>query len=466
MKSIRNLTSLVAIATLVSLTMACGSDDDSPADDSSGSGGGAGSDGSGSGGSSGSAAPGSCDLSGDGLPREAIPLQITDDMTLTSDTVWTLDDIAYVNDGATLTIEPCTRIEGEKIPVGALVISRGGRIMAEGTADEPILFTGKSEVGSRMAGDWGGLILLGRAPNFEGDNVTIEGLEEAPENQYGGSDAGDNSGTLRYVRIEFSGFELSADNEINGLTLGSVGSGTTIDHIMVSNTLDDGYEWFGGTVNASHLISNNAGDDMFDMDQGYSGHLQFLFGRQVNPISSNPNGFECDSSNDGATPTTTPTVSNVTLCGLGSVAANGETIGAVFRERLEGNYSNLILTGFERGIDARDEFGSASSPNVEVTGSVFFDNFVDNIAPDETGDDDNDSGFDEVAWITDSARDNSESDPGFSCGPGGTPEPYPSSAIDGVTPGSGLDTSADYAGAFEDANDDWMTGLWVDWSES
>jgi len=463
MMSIRNLTTLVSIAALASLSLACGSDDDSPADDSSGSGG-SGSDG--TGGNAGSSSPDECDLSGDGLPTEAIPLQIDSDMTLTSDTVWTLDDITYVNDGAVLTIEPCTRIEGERDPVGALVVSRGGQIMAEGTANSPILFTSKAAVGDRAAGDWGGVILLGRAPNFEGDNVTIEGLADAPENQYGGSDASDSSGTMSYVRIEYSGFELSPDNEINGLTFGSVGSGTTIDHIMVSNTLDDGYEWFGGTVNADHLISNNAGDDMFDMDQGFSGHLQFLFGRQVSPLSSNPNGFECDSSNDGATPTTTPTVSNVTLCGLGSVATSGEAIGAVFRERLEGTYSNLILTGFERGIDARDDFGTAASPNVEVAGSIFFDNFVDNIAPDETGDDDNDNGFDEIAWITDGSRNNSEDDPGFSCGPSGTPEPYPSSRIDGVTPGSGLDSSADYAGAFEDDNDDWMTGYWVDWSES
>ena len=463
MMSIRNLSSLVVIATLVSLTTACGSNNDSPGDDDdNGSGGSAGGNGQNHAGSGNS----ECDLSGEGLPTEAIPLNIDEDMTLTSDTVWTLDDIVHVNDGATLTIEPCTRIEGEKTPVGALVIARGGQLMAEGTRDEPILFTSKSAVGGRMAGDWGGIILLGRAPNFEGDNVTMEGLEEAPENQYGGSDSGDSSGTLRYIRIEYGGFELSPDNEINGLTLGSVGSGTTIDHIMVTNTLDDGYEWFGGTVNADHLISNNAGDDMFDMDQGFQGHLQFLFGRQVVPLSSNPNGFECDSSIDGATPVSRPTVSNVTLCGLGSVATSGEIIGAVFRERLEGNYSNLIITGFERGVDTRDDFGTVADPHVEVTGSIFFDNFVNNIAPDETGDADNDNGFDEVAWITDSSRHNSEDDPGFSCGPSGTPEPYPSSRIDGVTPGSGLDASADYTGAFEDANDDWMTGAWIDWSES
>jgi hypothetical protein len=471
MKSIWKMIGLVSIATLLPLTAACGGEDDEPDEgtggrsSSSGGDGGSGNDSStGGNGDAGSGPTSGCDLSGEGLPTEAVDLQITGDTTLTNDTVWILEDTTYVNGGATLTIEPCTRIEGEKTPVGTLVVSRGGRLIAEGTADEPILFTSRQPVGSRMAGDWGGVILLGRAPNFEGDNVTIEGLSDAPENQYGGSDPADSSGVLSYVRIEYSGWELSPDNEINGLTLGSVGHGTTLDHVMVSNTLDDGFEWFGGTVNGRYLVVNNAGDDMFDMDQGFRGHLQFLFGRQVAPVSSNPNGFECDRSNDGATPVTRPTVSNVTLCGLGE-ATTDPAIGAVMRERLEGDYSNLILMGFERGIDARDDFGTADSPNVEVRGSVFFGNFGDNIAPEETGEDDNDSGFDELAWIEDASRENSTDDPGFDCGPSGIPEPYPSSPIDGVTPGTGLDGSATYAGAFEDESDNWMTGLWVDWAE-
>ena len=478
MSSIRNLIGLVSIATILPLSLACGGEDDEPADDTGGSGGGSHSGGSGnsdSGGGAGDTGNGGgagdstgggsseCDLSGEGLPTETIPNHISRDRTLTNDTVWVLEDTTYVEDGATLTIDPCTRIEGAFEPLGTLVVSRGGRIEAVGTADEPILFTSQRAPGHREAGDWGGVILLGRAPNFEGENVTIEGLDDLPENQYGGDDAADNSGTLRYVRIEYSGYELSVDNEINGLTLGSVGRGTTIDHVMVSNTLDDCYEWFGGTVNADHLVCNNAGDDMFDMDQGYRGHLQFLFGRQVTPISSNPNGFECDSSIEGATPVSRPIVSNVTLCGLHEPFIY-EAIGAVMRERLTGDYSNVIITGFERGIDARDDFGTPADPNVEIRGWDFYDNFGDNIAPEETGEDDNDDGFDELEWVNDSSRDNTEDDPGFDCGPNGTPEPYPSSSIDGVTPGDGLDDSATYVGAFEDDQDDWMTGAWIDWA--
>ena len=475
MSSIWNLIGLVSIATVLPLSLACSGDDDEPDEGDTGgsggssgshSGGGAGDTGSGGGaGESSGGGSSTCDLSGAGLPTETIPNHIRGDTTLTNDKVWILEDTTYVDDGGVLTIEPCTRIEGAFQPLGTLVVSRGGRIEAEGTADEPILFTSQQPPGDRAPGDWGGVILLGRAPNFEGENVTIEGLDDTPENQYGGDDNRDSSGTLSYVRIEYSGYELSVDNEINGLTFGSVGSGTTIDHVMVSNTLDDCYEWFGGTVNANHLVCNNGGDDMFDMDQGYRGHLQFLFGRQVTPISANPNGFECDSSIEGATPVSRPIVSNVTLCGIHEPFAH-ETIGAVLRERLTGDYANVVITGFERGIDARDDFGTPADPNVEVRGWDFYDNFGDNIAPEETGEADNDNGFDELEWVNDPSRHNSEDDPGFDCGPDGIPEPYPSSRIDGVTPGSGLDDGADYIGAFEDENDDWMTGAWIDWANN
>ncbi len=382
-------------------------------------------------------------------------------MTLTSDKVWVLEDITYVEDGATLTIEPCTRIEGKKSPLGTLVVSRGGKIMADGKKDEPNLFTSPLPAGSRSPGDWGGVIMLGKAPNFKGDNVTIEGLSDAPENQYGGSDAADSSGTLRYVRIEYSGFELSAGNEINGLTLGSVGSGTTIENVMVSNTLDDGFEWFGGSADAKWLVVNNAGDDMFDMDQGFSGNVQFLFGRQVNPLSSDPNGFECDSSKDDQTPVTTPNVSNVTLCGTGSMGPN-TSFGAVFREKLAGSYTNLLITGFEIGVDTRDDFGTEMMPNVELTSSIFFGNFAHNVADD--GETDNDSGFDESAWFNQMSRNNSEMDPMLGDCAAATPMPYPSAELTGDAPAAPLDTSAAYVGAFKDASDDWMTGKWVDFS--
>jgi hypothetical protein len=444
------------------LAAACGGDDDKPASTTAGGQTGTGGAGNPSGGSAGtSGGQAACDLSGQGLTKETLPTQITADTTLTHNKVWVISDTTYVASGATLTIEPCTRVEGNDAPLGTLVVSRGGKIMAQGTADQPILFTSEAPVGSRQAGDWGGVIVLGRAPNFEGENVTIEGLTAAPENQYGGTDPADNSGVLRYVRIEYAGYQLSQDNEINGLTMGSVGSGTTIDHVMVTNTADDCFEWFGGTVNASYLVCNNGGDDMFDMDQGYQGHLQFLFGRLQTPSSANPNGFECDSSLAGLTPVTTPLVSNVTLCGTGTAGTN-TTYGAVLREGLHGTYTNVILTGFQVGIDARDPFGTPAAPNVEFTHSIFFNNFGSNVS--NAAETDNDGGFDENAWITDPTHGNSTSDPGFVCGPTGTPDPRPAAAIAGGTPPTGLDTTATYVGAFKDQTDTWMTGPWLDWS--
>lgn len=283
----------------------------------------------------------------------------------------------------------------------------------------------------------------------------------SPPNQYGGIDDADDSGVFRYVRIEYSGFELSVDNEINGLTMGSVGSGAEIGHVMVSNTLDDCFEWFGGTVSGSHLVCNNGGDDMFDMDQGWRGNLQFLFGRQVNPVSGNPNGFESDGDKGGATPVTRANVSNVTLCGAGTGGID-IAYGAVLRELLEGRYDNRIVMGFDIGVDARDDFGTVSSPKVELTNSIFFGNTFANVA--DAAETDNDMGFDENAWVAQASRSNTENDPGVSCGPTGTPDPRPAARISGGAPTGGLDAKADYRGAFADASDGWMTGLWVDWS--
>ena len=230
---------------------------------------------------------------------------------------------------------------------------------------------------------------------------------------------------------------------------------------MVSNTLDDGFEWFGGTVNGKWLVVNNAGDDMFDMDQGYRGNLQYLFGRQVNNLSSNPNGFECDSDLGGKTPVTKPNISNVTLCGAGTAGVN-VAFGGVFRENLEGNFMNMIITKFDVGVDARDGFGTPASPKVKLTNSVFFGNFAHNISnPAET---DNDSGFDEAAWIKDAAAKNSETAPALGDCAAATPMPYPATTIAGGAPGGGLDAAGSYVGAFKDGSDAWMTGLWIDWS--
>ena len=170
----------------------------------------------------------------------------------------------YIADGAQLTIEPGTIIKGDKQTKAALIAERGGKLIAKGTATEPIVFTSEEQPGSRKPGDWGGIILCGKAKNNQ-QEMQIEG---GPRSKHGGSDDNDNSGILSYVRIEFAGYPFQTDQEINGLTLGSVGSATQIDHIQISYSNDDSFEWFGGTVNCKYLVAYHGWDDDFDTDNG------------------------------------------------------------------------------------------------------------------------------------------------------------------------------------------------------
>lgn len=221
----------------------------------------------------------------------------------------------YVKDGAELTIEAGTIIKGDKQTKAALIIEPGGKIHATGTASDPIIFTSEEAPGKRRPGDWGGVIICGNAENNEG----IKQIEGGPRTTFGGSVGNDNSGELQYVRIEFPGYPFRKDQEINGLTMGSVGSGTKIDHIQVSYSNDDSYEWFGGSVNPHHLIAYHGWDDDFDTDNGFSGKVQFCLSVRNPRIAdgSQSNGFESDNKSDGGAqqPFTTAVFSNVTLIG-------------------------------------------------------------------------------------------------------------------------------------------------------
>ena len=157
----------------------------------------------------------------------------------------------YIADGATLTIEPGTVILGDKDTKASLIVERGGKLYAKGTASEPIVFTSEQPKGQRRPGDWGGLILCGRANN----NQTEQQIEGGPRSKHGGNDNADCSGALSYVRVEFAGYPFQTDKEINGITLGSVGSSTQIDHVQVSYSNDDSFEWFGGAVNCQYLVA-------------------------------------------------------------------------------------------------------------------------------------------------------------------------------------------------------------------
>ncbi len=244
---------------------------------------------------------------------ETISGVISTNTTWTADKQYVLSGFVYVGDGATLTIQPGTIIKGERSTKGSLIVRRGGKIIANGTAQQPIVFTSNQAKGSRAAGDWGGLVILGKAPVnktpavVEGENVT----------EFGGTDAADNSGSLKYVRIEFAGIAFETDREINGLTLGGVGSGTTIDYVQVSYSGDDSFEWFGGTVNAKHLIAYRGLDDDFDTDNGYSGTVQYglvIRDPAVADQAGDSNVFESDNDSGGseALPKTAARFANIT----------------------------------------------------------------------------------------------------------------------------------------------------------
>ncbi len=307
---------------------------------------------------------------------------ITANRTLYADTVYTLLGFIQVTNGATLTIQPGTRIRGDTAAVNvgsSLFITRGAKIDAQGTAANPIVFTSGRAARSRQPGDWGGLIIIGRGVINKTGNVTIEGTGVGTNNPAqvysGGADNTDNSGILRYVRIEFAGFATAPNQELNSLTLAAVGSGTRIEYIQTLAGLDDSYEWFGGAVDGKYLVSYESGDDHFDMSEGYVGRLQYLIAMQTRIIpprpnagspSTDPQGIENDGCDGAACPTgqastplTIPVVANFTLYGTGTT--NGVTLpagggrGMLLRRGTGGFYVNGVVGRFPvAGVSFRD----------------------------------------------------------------------------------------------------------------
>ena len=295
----------------------------------------------------------------------------------------------YVKNNATLTIAPGTIIRGDKATQATLIITRGAKINAQGTASQPIIFTSNEAVGSRNEGDWGGIVILGLAKsNQPGGVANIEGLVASTDTQYGGAFDTDNSGTIKYVRIEFAGIALEPNKEVNGITFGSVGSATTVDYVQVSFSGDDSFEWFGGTVNCKHLIAYRGLDDDFDTDFGYRGKVQFALSIRDKDMYDAPgdsNSFECDNDAAGsnATPKTKPIFSNVTLVGPkanGSIALpTGEKFEKAFRLRRNSAVSvlNSLVTGWEKGLSIE---GAPVVANLNGDTMVFVNNILTNFA--------------------------------------------------------------------------------------
>lgn len=312
--------------------------------------------------------------------------------------VYSLKGWVYITDGSELYIEPGTVIKGDKATKAALVVERGGKLFAEGTQALPIVFTSAQAPGSRKPGDWGGLVILGKAKNNVGELVIEGGLRS----KHGGTDDKDNSGVIRYVRVEFAGYPFATDQEINGVTLGSVGSGTTFDHVQVSYSNDDSFEWFGGSVNGKYLVAYHGWDDDFDTDNGFSGKMQFLLGVRNPKIAdqSVSNGFESDNNASGSTaePYTSAVFSNVTFIGPigqdanfvnttayidggGENPNNGSRLGQFqaamqIRRNSHLNVFNTVATGYPVGIMVENDKGSstqaAATAGTLTVQNVFF----------------------------------------------------------------------------------------------
>ena len=265
--------------------------------------------------------------------------------TWTSNHYYVLRGAVFVRDGATLNIAAGTRVIGESGSVGTLIVLKGGRLNAIGTRTAPIVFTSDQPVGNRARGDWGGLILNGRAPvNIEGG----EGVGEADTGVYGGSDPNDNSGTLRYVRVEFAGVEFSPDNELNGIAFQGVGRGGSYEFIQVHMNRDDALEWFGGTADIKYAVASNAADDSFDWTFGWSGRAQFIAITQRGDDADN--GIEADNNefNNNLAPRSNPQIYNITLCGDPDRNEGGEGPRAAnLRRGTAFTIRNFLITGFK-----------------------------------------------------------------------------------------------------------------------
>lgn len=409
---------------------------------------------------------------------------IAADTTLKAGNVYVIPRLKqlFVQAGATLTIQPGAEIRGEQGSL--LVITRGAKIVAEGTRDKPIVLTSAQPAGQKTPGFWGGLLVLGAAPiNINtlstppSTEATFEAFTSAiPEGKFGGTDAADSSGVIKYVRIEFAGFNFVADREFNNLTLCGVGNKTVVDFVQVHGGSDDGIELFGGTVNVRHIVSSQNQDDGFDTDNGWQGKAQFVIVQNIAHPPTLPeatNGYESDNHGTAAsytaTPRTMPTIYNATL--IGDHAYTGvASFAAVFRRGTGGRYANHIWYGFPKGPEFRDAETKAQldAGNLLITDSIYWNNDATptNLpAPQATGD------IDEGLYLNAAANNNRFNvDPKLSgalnrSAPSFKPDAGSPALTGGaVPPNDGFfDTTATFVGAI--GTDDWTAG-WTAYPQS
>lgn len=307
------------------------------------------------------------------VDRNALTGEIKDGHVTLTDGTYKLTGKLIVGPGAKLTIKAGVKIEATELESGQfqavryIAVSQGGQIFVEGTSSNPVIMTAANQ----KPGSWGGLVICGKAPINKGTTATAE----VSELTYGGSEANDNSGSIKYLRIEYSGYSYNADKEFNGLSMFGVGKGTTIDYVQIHEGSDDGFEWFGGTVDAKHLVVTNfhaeVGDDLFDWTEGWNGLGENWYGKRTN---NGNRGIEADnnSNNHTAAPISNPTIKNLTLIGNN---AGSENQAMKLRVGTKANFDNVVLSNFGTGFDVEHDEGVAFVASGELKATrVKFDN--------------------------------------------------------------------------------------------
>ncbi|MEK9501774.1 fibronectin type III domain-containing protein [Gaopeijia maritima] len=386
---------------------------------------------------------------------------ITGTRQLSADTTYTIAGLVIVEDGGELRIPAGTTLLGSTtVQPSAVIVRQGGQLYSEGTAAAPVVFTSDKVNGTPGRGDWGGVVLNGRSIcNFPAGECVGEG-NSGP---YGGDQLDDNSGRIVYTRIEYAGYEVSFGNELNALTLNGVGSETEIHHVQTHFGSDDGFEWFGGTVNAKYLLATGISDDSFDYSTGWQGKGQFWIAQQ-DPNDAD-NGFEVDGNEDNFdnTPYTEPTLFNITLIGKGPNGTGGtsgeSTAGMLHRRGTGGQLNNIIVMGFERGldIDNAETVARIGTGNFALQNSIIFSNAVN-----FDGDGD---GIDEQAIFNTAGWNNREVDPGLTnpfdrSNPDFRPAAGSAATTGAASVPAGDDffTAVDFVGAVGPGAEEWYKG--------
>lgn len=353
-KSISKIFGLAALS-LATITMSCSSDD---SNDSNGGGGNPGGN------------------SSFVVNRDNLKGDINDGEVILESGTYKLTGRLVVRNTAKLTIKPGVIIEATQLDpnqfeeVRYIAVAQGATIDVQGTATNPVVMTAAEQ----KPGAWGGLVICGKAPINKGATANAEVSELA----YGGTNNNDNSGSIKYLRIEYPGYSYNSDKEFNGLSLFGVGKGTTIDYVQVYESSDDGFEWFGGTVDAKHLVVSNknqvnVGDDLFDWTEGWNGIGENWYGIRTN---AGNRGIEADnnSNNHMASPISFPTISNLTLVGFGSSDTSSESQAFKLRVGTKGSFNNVVLKGWKTGFDVQhDESVGYVGTDLKATNVKFED---------------------------------------------------------------------------------------------